>query len=380
MRKICLVTSTRADYGLLKGCIDLLSKDSRVDFRLVVTGMHLKSEYGNTVEQIKADGYAIDCEIDILESSTDEVAVSNGIANAVKGFATYFNKNKPDILMVLGDRFEILGVTTAATISKIPVAHIHGGESTFGLIDEPIRHSLTKMAHLHFCATEVYKHRIIQLGEDPSRVFNFGAPGVDLIKAIHLMEKEELFEEIKFPAKEKNILVTYHPVTLSGENPELAIDKLLSAVDGGEFGVIFTMPNADTNSEIIKQKIIEFCQKYPDRCRAYDSLGQLRYLSAVKHVDVVLGNSSSGLIEVPYLGTATVNIGDRQKGRVSGSSVIHCTEETTSIKDAIKKAMSLSVNKSEALYGSGEASKKIVETVVSYDLKDVLFKEFYDMR
>ncbi|SHL93055.1 UDP-N-acetylglucosamine 2-epimerase [Mucilaginibacter sp. OK098] len=383
-RKVCVVTGTRAEYGLLYWTIYGLHKDPDVELQLLVTGMHLSPEFGLTYKQIEADGFFITKKIEILLSSDSPVGISKSIGLGVMGFADAYQELSPDIILLLGDRFEIFSAAIAATIARIPIAHCHGGESTEGVIDEPIRHSITKMSHLHFTSTEEYRKRIIQLGEQPDFVYNFGALGIENINRLNLLSREVFEKSIAFKLNKRNILVTFHPVTLENATAETQFKGLLEAVDNlKEATIIFTKANADTDGRIINQLIDEYVARHGDKAVVFTSMGQLRYLSALQFVDVVIGNSSSGLIEVPSFKTATINIGDRQRGRIKAQSVIDSGATPVEINKAIDKALSLEFRNSLKLvenpYGTSNASGNIIPLLKSIPLDNLLKKEFYNL-
>jgi GDP/UDP-N,N'-diacetylbacillosamine 2-epimerase (hydrolysing) len=383
-RKICVISGTRAEFGLLFWLMKFLNDDPTISFQLIVTGMHLSPEFGLTYKEFEKAGFTINRKIEILLSSDTSVGISKSIGLAQIGFAEAFDELKPDVVIVLGDRFEVFAAASAAMIARVPIAHLHGGEATEGLIDEPIRHSITKMSQLHFTATEVYRKRVIQLGENPNRVFNVGSPGLDNITFLKLLNKEEFEKSINFKLNKKNILITFHPVTLENNTAEMQIDNLLKAIDNlKDTSFIFTKPNADLDGRVIIKKIDEYVTKNKRRACSFVSLGQLRYLSALKYVDIILGNSSSGLTEAPSFKIATINIGDRQKGREKAKSVIDCTPKVTDIQIGIKKAFSKEFKKQLKIvinpYGVGGASKKIKEIITSIDLNDIIKKSFYDI-
>ena len=341
MRKICIFTGTRADYGLLKPLIDEVSSHSKLHLQLLVSGMHLSSEFGLTVRQIEEDGLAPDEKVEVLLSSDTPVGISKSMGLGLIGYAEALERLDPDLLVVLGDRFEAFCAAAAAMIARLPLAHIHGGEATHGLIDEPIRHSITKMSHLHFTSTEEYRRRVIQLGETPDRVFNVGALGIENIKKIKLLSLKELEQELDFRLGNKSIMVTLHPVTLESGSTQNYCYQILEALDRIlDVNILFTKANADTEGRIINEMIDKYQAANPHRSKVFTSLGQVRYLSALRHVDLVLGNSSSGIIEAPSLKTPTVNIGDRQAGRIRAASVIDCMPEQTSIEEAVTRAFS----------------------------------------
>lgn len=381
-RKISVVTGARAEFGLLSKLIGYLHSDSNVDLDLVVTGSHLSEKYGNTYKEVEEAGFKISHKIPISLEDNSPVGVLNSIAELTQKLAKYYEKNIPDIVVILGDRYELLAIAQTATLLRIPIAHIHGGEITEGLIDEAIRHSLTKMSHLHFCSSEVYKNRVIQMGEQPNHVFNSGAPGVDNIMETKLLDKASLEKELKIKLNKDVLLVTYHPVTLNGEKDYKSVDELMSALETFlDVSIVFTMPNSDPSSDYTATKIQQFCKNHSNAF-AFSSLGNLKYLSMVKASSAVVGNSSSGLIEAPYLETPTVNIGIRQRGRLSGNTVIHTQDVKSEIMNAIQKTLNpdfrKNLNFKEHLYGTGSSSQFIYKTVTSIDLKNILFKKFYE--
>jgi GDP/UDP-N,N'-diacetylbacillosamine 2-epimerase (hydrolysing) len=382
--KICIVTGTRAEYGLLYWTIKKLNSDKYFEVQLIVTGMHLSPEFGLTYKQIEDDGFKIDRKIEMLLSSDTSTGVSKSIGVGIIGFADAYNDLKPDLVLLLGDRFEIFAAATAAMIAKIPIAHCHGGESTEGLIDEPIRHSITKMSQVHFTSTDEYRNRVVQLGENPNYVFNIGALGIENINRLPLMDKAETEDSINFKLAKYNILVTFHPVTLEEATAENQFSELLEALDSlKETNIIFTKPNADTDGRIIISMINQYVASNSEKSISFISLGQTRYLSLLKHVDMVVGNSSSGLIEAPSFKIPTINIGDRQKGRVKSKSVIDCEPLRESIIKAFEYAKSESFKKelesTVNIYGYGDSSEKILNVLRKIDLKGILKKKFYNL-
>ena len=382
-RKICVVTGTRAEYGLLRWVMQGIQDSELLDLQLIVTGMHLSPEFGLTVQEIEAEGFRIDRQVEMLLSSDTPVGITKSMGLAMIGFADALGELQPDLLLVLGDRFEIFAAAASAMIARIPIAHLHGGESTEGLIDEPIRHSITKMAHLHFVAADEYRQRVIQLGEQPEHVFQVGGLGVDNILRLKLLSRSELEETLNFKLAQRNLLITFHPVTLEHSTSGDQMKELLMAL--GELhdtGLIFTMPNADTDGRILSQWINEFCASHP-QARAYTSLGQLRYLSCIKHVDGVIGNSSSGLAEVPSFHKGTINIGDRQRGRLRAASVIDCSADRVSIAKAIDHLFSpsflASLPSTKNPYGNGGASAVIVKILEKVSFDNLLKKRFFDI-
>ncbi|MFI3155454.1 MAG: UDP-N-acetylglucosamine 2-epimerase [Methylococcaceae bacterium] len=383
-RKICVVTGSRAEYGLLYWLMKEIQHDSVLKLQLIVTGMHLSPEFGLTWKQIEQDGFIIDRRVEMLLSSDTPVGISKSIGLGIIGFADALECLQPDVLVVLGDRFEIFAAVQAAMAHRIPIAHIHGGEITEGAVDDAIRHAITKMSHLHFTATERYRQRVIQLGEQPERVFNVGAPGLDNILQLKLLDKSELEAAIGFNLGKRNLLITFHPVTLEEATATTQFKNLLKALDYfDDLHLIFTQPNADADGRAIIGMIEQYRQHFPERVASFVSLGSLRYLSALKYMDAVVGNSSSGLIEAPAFKIGTINIGDRQKGRLCADSVIHCEPEVDAILQAFNTLFSEDFQKSlktlENPYGQTGASVKIKELLKTQTLEDLLKKGFYDL-
>ena len=384
MKKICVVTGTRAEYGLLYWFLKEIESDKELQLQVIVTGMHLSPEFGLTYQTIEKE-FKINKKIEMLLSSDTSVGISKSMGLAQISFAESYDELKPDIVIVLGDRYEIFSATSAAMIAKIPIAHLHGGEKTEGAFDESIRHSITKMSHLHFTATNEYKNRVIQLGEHPSRVFNVGGMGIENIKRLKLLSKDEFEKSIEFKLNSKNILVTFHPVTLENSTAKEQFQQLLDAIDELEdTNIIFTKANSDTDGRVINQMIDEYVTKNFQKSVQFTSLGQLRYLSALQYVNAVVGNSSSGLAETPSFKIGTINIGDRQKGRIKASSVIDCEPNKDSILKSFEKLYSKEFQETLKTtinpYGDGCASKKIVEILKNVNLKNILKKSFYDLR
>jgi len=381
--KVCVVTGTRAEYGLLYWLMKEIEKTESLELQIIVTGMHLSPEFGLTYQQIEKDGFKISKKVEMLLSSDTEVGISKSIGLGMIGFTDALADLKSNILVVLGDRFEILSAVVAAMIGKIPVAHLHGGELTEGAVDEAIRHSITKMSHLHFTATTEYKNRVIQMGEQPHRVFNVGAAGIDNIKKLELLSKEEFEKSINFKLGLKNLLVTFHPATLETATAEIQFENLLSSLGKlDNTKIIFTKTNADTDGRIINEMIDRFVFENQDSTIAFTSLGQLRYLSALQHIDGVVGNSSSGLLEAPSFLIGTINIGDRQRGRIKADSVIDCDPTVDSITKALERLFSTtfyeSLKKIVNPYGNGGTAEKIVTIIKDYPLEGILKKNFHD--
>lgn len=383
-RKICVITGSRAEYGLLYWVMQGVAQDPDLTLQIIATGMHLAPEFGYTYQQIEQDGFAIDRKVEILLSSDSPVGIAKSMGLGMIGFADAFNQLQPDLIVVLGDRFEIFSAVSAALVARIPVAHIHGGETTEGAFDEALRHSITKMSHLHFVAAEPYRQRVIQLGEQPEQVFLVGGLGIDNIKRLKLLDRNALEAVLDFKFGSRNLLVTFHPVTLEHATAEIQMQALLDALDElNDARLIFTLPNADTGGRSLIQMVERFVSEH-DNARAYSSLGQLRYLSCVAQVDGVVGNSSSGLLEVPSFKKPTINIGDRQRGRLLASSVINCSPNKKDISAALQKLYDEDFQKSLANvqnpYGEGGASESIVATLKNVPLDKLVKKRFYDLR
>jgi UDP-hydrolysing UDP-N-acetyl-D-glucosamine 2-epimerase len=378
------VTGTRAEYGLLKGVIEGVRDADGLTLQLVVTGMHLSPEFGLTYREIERDGFAIDERIEILLSSDTPIGMSKAIGLGLIGFADTFARLRPDVVVLLGDRFEILAAAAAALIASIPIAHIHGGESTEGAFDEAIRHAVTKMAHLHFVAAAPYRDRVIQLGEAPERVFLVGGLGIDAIHRLDLLDRDKLEKALGFMLGEHNLLITFHPPTLERDQATQQMQALLDALDSlaTETRLIFTMPNADAGGRELKAMVDSFVESRPN-ARAFTSLGQHLYLSCMRHMDAVVGNSSSGLLEAPALGIGTINIGDRQTGRLKASSVVDCAPQREAIATALKHLFLANFQAEQARkdnpYGNGGASEAIVAVLASHSLNGLLKKRFYDI-
>ena len=383
MKKICVVTGTRAEYGLLRWVMEGIRQSPELELQLVVTGMHLSPEFGLTVEMIEADGFMINRKVETLLSSDTAVGVTKSMGLGMIGFADALAELKSDLMLILGDRYEIFAAAASAMIARIPIAHLHGGETTEGAFDESIRHSITKMSHLHFVAAEEYRRRVIQLGEQPKHVFNVGGLGIDSILRFKLLSRDELEDALDFKLLKYNLLITFHSVTLEKNTSAQQMDELLAALaELKDTGLIFTMPNADTDGRVLFDQINHFCAENP-QAHAYSSLGQLRYLSCIEHVDGVVGNSSSGLTEVPSFKKGTINIGDRQRGRLRASSVIDCEPEFKSIAMALERLFSAEFQaelpKVVNPYGNGGASEAILQTLTAQSFKNLLKKSFLDM-
>ena len=383
MRKICVITGTRAEFGLLRPLIELIANDKELQLQLIATGMHLSPEFGYTLDEIIGAGFVVDKKVECLLSSDSSVGVSKTIALAVSGFADALAELTPDLVVVLGDRTEILGAVIATAMANIPIAHLYGGETTEGAYDEAIRHSITKFSHLHFTSTEAYRKRVIQLGEYPDTVFNVGAIGLDAIKKLSLLDREAFEKAISFKLKERNVLITYHPVTLEKEAPIETFENVLTALDElTDTALIFTHANSDKNGRIINKMITEYVSSHKDKAVEFKSLGQLRYLSALQFVDFVIGNSSSGMTEVPAFYIPTINIGDRQKGRINCESVINSNNSLEDIKKsitfALDKTFRKKIQQQELLYGNGTAAEKILQIIKEHNHISIK-KSFYNI-
>lgn len=383
-RKVCIVTGSRAEYGLLKPLIKEVKKDPSLKLQLLVTGMHLSKDFGSTYKEIEKDGFRITKKINILLESDKAAGVAESTGKAIEGFAKAYEELKPEIVVVLGDRFEIFGAAIAAHISRIPIAHIHGGELTEGAFDDAFRHSITKMSHLHFVSTEEYRKRVIQLGENPKKVFNVGAIGLDNLRKQKLFSKKELEKDLGFKFNERNLLVTFHPVTLEDNTSERQFKNLLDAFEGlKDTSIIFTKANADTGGRIINNLIDSYTKKHRKSAVGFASMGRQRYLSVMQYADAVVGNSSSGIIEAASFKIPTVNIGDRQKGRLQPNSAINCSSSKRAIINAINKALSLKNKKARQKIKNPYQKKNTVDNVKKIikktSLEGILKKEFYDI-
>lgn len=387
MKRIGIMTGTRAEYGLLKPLMQEINKDNDLELYLIVSGMHLSPEFGMTYKEIEEDGFQINAKVEMLLSSDSPVGISKSIGLGIIGFADEFQRADLDMLILLGDRYEALSAAISAMVMRIPIAHLHGGELTEGAIDEGIRHSITKMSYLHFTSTEQYRSRVIQLGENPERVFYVGALGVENIKKINLMTKEELEKSIHFEIDENTVVVTYHPVTLENNTVEEQFLNLLKVLDRNpKIRMIFTKANADTNGRIVNELIDKYAAQNSERACAFMSLGQKRYLSALKYCRIVIGNSSSGIIEAPSFGKPIINIGDRQKGRICADSVINCGYTQQEIQQAMETALTEEFeNKARNCrnpYEKENTAANIISVIKDYLLNDKikLKKGFYDIK
>jgi GDP/UDP-N,N'-diacetylbacillosamine 2-epimerase (hydrolysing) len=383
MRKICFITGSRAEYGLLSQVIKGVQDDDELSLQVIVTGMHLSPEFGLTFHEIEQDGFHIDYKVEILSKSDSPNAISKSMGHGLIGFADAFTELQPDLIVVLGDRFEILSAVASAQVFKIPVAHIHGGELTEGLCDDAFRHAITKMSHIHFVAAEEYQTRVIQLGEQPESVFLSGGLGVDIISKVKLLSREELERSLNFKFGSKNLLITFHPVTLENNTSSIQMRQLLISLKKlNNTKLIFTLPNADSGGRELIKIVERFVSQNSNSC-SFKSLGQLRYLSCVNQVDAVVGNSSSALLEVPSFKKGTLNIGDRQKGRLQSKSVINCDSNSESISTGLELLYSdnfrTKLQKAINPYGSGGATEFILSKIKGAELKGIIVKKFYDL-
>ena len=382
-RKICVVTGSRADYGLLRSVIQAIKDDPNLDIQVVATGMHLSPTFGLTYKDIEADGFFIDEKVEVLNEFDTPYEISQSIAKGITGCAKVFSKLEPDLVLLLGDRFEIFSAAIAAYVALIPIAHIHGGELTGGALDEAFRHSISKMSSLHFVAAEEYKKRLIQLGENPKNIYLAGGLGVESIKRHKLLNKQELENELNIKFLDKSLLITFHPVTLDIESSELQFKELLEALSNfKDTTLIFTMPNADNGGRKLINMVEEFVIENKN-ARAFISLGQLLYFSCISNMDGVVGNSSSGIIEVPSFKKATINIGDRQLGRLQADSIINCKPLKRDILNAIEKLYSTSfqtlLDRVTNPYSGTGVNEKIIELLGTISLDGIIKKAFHDL-
>lgn len=378
-RKVCVITGARAEYGLLFPIIKKIQASDDLQLQLIVTTMHLSEEFGNTYKQIETDGFIIDEKIENLLSSDSKASVVKSSGLAMILLSDALQRLQPDLMLLLGDRFETHAAATASLLMNIPIAHVHGGEMTEGAVDEQMRHAITKMSYLHFTSTDSYRQRVIQMGEDPSRVVNSGAPGIDNILSMKLISKEALEQELGWNFGEKSILFTYHPETLGVSDPTNDVKSILSCIEQSGANILFTYANADGGGRLINQNIEYFCQINPEKYKVVKSLGQLKYLSAMKHIDILVGNTSSGIIEAASFHKPVVNIGDRQKGRLQSGNVMDCTLDTLvkSIEYAFSNTFQKECLKVNNIYGSGNAAGIIIETILNVTLSNR--KKFCDM-
>jgi len=384
MRKICFVTGSRADYSPLYPLMKLASGSKKIKFQLIATCMHLSHKFGNTYKEIENDGFKIDIKVRVPLNSDKPEKITEATGKAMIGIAKAYKKLKPDIVVILGDRFEILSAAFAALSAKIPIAHIHGGEKTIGAIDESIRHAVTKMSAFHFVSTDKYKKRVIQLGENQSKIFSVGALSIETIKKMKFISKKDIEKKLDFKFDKKNFIITHHPVTLDKGPQYKEIDAILSALKKQRnTKKIFTMANADSGNYLINQKIKKFCKNSNNNAVFFKSLGQRMYFSVVKNTNLVLGNSSSGIIEVPSLKIPCIDIGDRQGGRIRNKGIITCLPNERAISIAIKRGLSknfiknLSFNKNPN--EKKGTSKNILNILIKSNLKNILKKKFCDL-
>jgi UDP-N-acetylglucosamine 2-epimerase (non-hydrolysing)/GDP/UDP-N,N'-diacetylbacillosamine 2-epimerase (hydrolysing) len=378
-RKICIITGTRAEYGLFYPIMKEIKLSDKLILQLVVTTMHLSETFGLTYKQIEEDGFVIDEKVENLIASNSKSAMAKSTGLAILLLSDTFRRLQPDMVLLLGDRFETHAAATTAMLMNIPIAHIHGGEITEGAIDEQIRHSITKMAHIHFTSTEIYRKRIIQMGEDPKKVFFTGAPGLDNIVNMDLMTKENLENTLNWGINFPTALFTYHPETLHSASTESDIIEILNQIKKSKINVLFTYANADDSGIIINREIEKFCKDNSDKYKVVKSLGQMKYLSAMKYVDMMIGNTSSGIIEAASFNLPVINIGNRQKGRLRNDNIIDSTIILleNKIKNLISTYSKIQYKNRVNIYGEGKASLKIVKYLEELPLK--IEKRFYDL-
>ncbi|MFU1858161.1 UDP-N-acetylglucosamine 2-epimerase [Sphingobacterium sp. NGMCC 1.201703] len=385
MKKICIVTATRAEYGLLKPLMLELRNYSEFKLQVLVTGAHLSPEFGLTYRFLEQDGFSIDEKVEMLLSSDSANGIVKSMGVGMIGYADAFARLSPDAIVILGDRYEMLSVASSAAIFNIPIIHLHGGEITEGAYDDAIRHAISKLSALHFTSTEEYRQRVIQMGEHPDKVYNVGAIGLDNISSLPLMEKEQIEESLGIKFKKYNYQVTFHPETLSNISSQHQFNELLSAIEEQKDSYfIFTKANADTDGRIINQMIDEYVSKNPNKASAYNSLGSLRFLSVVKMCDAIIGNSSSGIIEAPSLHTPTINIGDRQRGRTQAGSILNCDVDKAEILRCFEKVnepeFKAVVSRILNPYGNGGTAQKIIEVISKVNFKELHTKAFYNIK
>jgi UDP-N-acetylglucosamine 2-epimerase (non-hydrolysing)/GDP/UDP-N,N'-diacetylbacillosamine 2-epimerase (hydrolysing) len=384
MRKICVVTGTRAEYGILSHLMQLIKSSDNLKLQIIATNMHLSPEFGLTYKEIEQDGFVIDKKVQMLLSADTANATAKSVGLATIGFADALDDLQPDMILILGDRYEMLAAATTALLYKIPIVHLYGGEITEGAYDDAIRHAITKLSHLHFTSTDEYRKRVVQMGESPDRVFNVGALGVENVLNTQLMTKSELESNLDFSLENKSLLVTFHPVTLEYSTSLNQFQNLLKILEEyPEYKIVFTMPNSDTDGRSIMNLIHDFVQKHPQNSRSFTSLGKLRYLSILQFVDAVIGNSSSGIVEVPSMGIPTLNIGNRQKGRIQGPSIVNCNPDIDSIKNGMEKVLSTEIKETAQKkinpYMKNETSSTIIKILKEVDLKKITIKSFHDI-
>ncbi|EJL74899.1 UDP-N-acetylglucosamine 2-epimerase [Chryseobacterium populi] len=383
MKKLCAVTATRAEYGLLKPLMNAINAHQEFELQLLVTGAHLSPEFGNTYTLIEQEGFYINKKVEMLLSADTGSSIVKSMGLGMIGYADAFSRLNPDAIIILGDRYEMLAVASSASAMKIPIIHLHGGEITEGAYDDSFRHAITKLSHLHFASTESHRERIIQLGEQPQNVFNVGAIGIDNIVNLPLLSKEALEQDLGIRFAKYNYQVTFHPETLADLSAEEQFKVLLQAIKNQkESFFVFTKSNADTNGRIINRMIDEFVTENPHIAKAFTSLGSLKFLSLLKHSNAIIGNSSSGIIEAPSLHTPTINIGDRQKGRMQAKTIINCVVDQLQIEEAIDRTQDeifmQSIKNLQNPYGNGDTTNKIMKIIESTDFSKLLIKKFYD--
>ncbi|MFH1581694.1 MAG: UDP-N-acetylglucosamine 2-epimerase [Pseudomonadota bacterium] len=383
-RKICVVTGSRAEYGLLRPLLQEIKACPDLELQVVATGMHLSQEFGLTYREIEGDGFNIDEKVEMLSSSDSPAGIAGSMGTAMNGFADVYQRLRPDIMVVLGDRYEILSAVCVALVHRIPVAHLSGGEVTEGAFDDAIRHSISKMSHLHFTFTDQYRKRVIQLGESPDRVFNVGSIALDSINKLPLLSKKELEKELGFEFEKRNLMVTFHPVTLENNAAQDHFQNLLEVLSRrADTRIIFTKANADTGGRAINKMIDRFVSDNAEKAVAFISLGQLNYLSMMRFVDAVVGNSSSGIVEAPSFKIGTINVGDRQKGRIRTESIIDCDADKQSLEKAFKKLYSREFQKMlkgvTNPFGDGKSAVRIAAILKNYDLSNIVKKRFHNI-
>jgi UDP-hydrolysing UDP-N-acetyl-D-glucosamine 2-epimerase len=384
VKKVCVVTATRAEYGLLRPLLRLLQADKDFDLQLVVSGAHLCAEFGETWKEIEADGFEISQKVEYLLASDSALAAAKSAALAMSSFAPVFLRLAPELLVLLGDRYEMAAAALAATLLRIPIAHIHGGETTFGANDEAFRHAITKMSHIHFTSAEPYRRRVVQLGESPASVFNVGALGLDAMREQKLMDRADVMEILGLRSAHRYVVVTYHPETLGSDDPESTLVTLLDALlNVPDLQLICTQSNADVGGRAINARLRVFSLRYPDRVKVFATLGTLKYLSAIKHSAGVVGNSSSGIIEAPALSAATLDIGARQSGRIRANSVLHAETDRESIRVGLEQLLSPLMPRSPQdfsnPYGDGHAARSIVQILSQSPWPTPIAKKFHDI-
>ncbi|MBL8013105.1 MAG: UDP-N-acetylglucosamine 2-epimerase (hydrolyzing) [Candidatus Omnitrophica bacterium] len=382
-RRICVFTGTRAEYGLLRPLMEEIQQDASLQLQLIVSGAHLSKEFGSTYRHIEEDGMSINFKIPIPLDCDTSVGLSTSIGTAVIKYSKAFESLRPDILVLLGDRYEVFAAAIAAMTARIPIAHLHGGEATYGLMDEAMRHAITKMSHLHFTSTEAYRRKVIQMGELPSKVFNVGAIGLDNLRLLKLLSREQLESNLNMRFGSKNFLITFHPVTLEKDS-ERQFSNLLSVLGSlKETHLIFTKANADPLGRRINTMIDRFVRSHAKIAFVYASLGQLRYLSMMKLMDAVVGNSSSGIIEAPSFNIGTIDVGQRQMGRITASSVIHCGSKIQEIRSALRKlstpAFQGKLKSVVNPYGDGQTAARIKRVLKSHSLNSLIMKSFHEL-